>query len=552
MTKPQKETIYVDVDDEITGIIEKVQDSKSNILAVVLPKRAAVLQSTVNMRLLKRAATDNKKNVVLITSEAAILPLAGAVGMHVAKTLQSKPAIPPAPEVKSATLTLDDESDNLENIDPKTPIGKLAGDDDHAETIEDDYVTEGDGDKKSAKKGKGSKKFKIPNFERFRLWLMLGGAAVVLLIVGLIWALIFAPKAKVTIKTDTSTISSNLDFTASSSAKSLDVNGRVVPTTTVQIEKTDTQKVSATGQKDNGTKASGKVTLKLTDCSQSQVTVPSGTVVSASNANFITQEAATLNRVIVGPNCANDSYPAISSATVNVVAQNGGDKYNLSARTYTVTGFSNVSGSGTAMTGGTTQLVKILSQQDFDNAKQQLLDRTKGAALTDLQKKLTDSNQFPLNDSITATNQSITAAPDINQETEESTVTAKITYTLVGVAKNDLNQLISSNVKGQIDPSTQQIQDNGLGNATVKLQDKKSNGDIPVNLQTQVVAGPQLDTEGIKKEIAGKKRGQALAIIQKRPGVKDVTIQYSPFWVLSTPKKTAKITVVFEQADGSK
>src|SRR3954466_5799061 len=95
--KPGKDTIYIDVDDEITGIIDKVEGAKQKIVALVLPKRAAALQSIVNMRLLKRSADNADKNVVLITSEGALLPLAGAAGLHVAKNLQSKPVIPASP-----------------------------------------------------------------------------------------------------------------------------------------------------------------------------------------------------------------------------------------------------------------------------------------------------------------------------------------------------------------------------------------------------------------------------------------------------------------------
>src|SRR6185437_3032447 len=91
-----KDTIYVDVDDEITTIIDKVRGSSGKIVALVLPKRASVFQSVVNMKLLKRAADIAKKHLVLITTGANLMPLAGSVGLHVASTPQSKPEIPPA------------------------------------------------------------------------------------------------------------------------------------------------------------------------------------------------------------------------------------------------------------------------------------------------------------------------------------------------------------------------------------------------------------------------------------------------------------------------
>src|SRR3989344_6984982 len=95
--KPEKDVIYLDIDDDITTIVDKVEGSKDKIVALVLPKRFATLQSIVNMRLLKHSADSAGKNIVLITSESALLPLAGAASLHVAKNLQSKPEIPPSP-----------------------------------------------------------------------------------------------------------------------------------------------------------------------------------------------------------------------------------------------------------------------------------------------------------------------------------------------------------------------------------------------------------------------------------------------------------------------
>src|SRR5437868_2881613 len=126
-----KDTIYVDIDDEITGIIDKLKASEGKVVALVLPKRAGVFQSIVNMKLLKRAAETNKKNLVLITAEAGLLPLAGAAGIHVAKTLTSKPEIPVGPQAfDDDDETIDeDEIENLEDepLDTNKPVGQLAG-----------------------------------------------------------------------------------------------------------------------------------------------------------------------------------------------------------------------------------------------------------------------------------------------------------------------------------------------------------------------------------------------------------------------------------------
>src|SRR5690606_2240814 len=161
---------YIDVDDEITSIIDKVSSSKKKIVALVLPKRAAVLQSVVNMKLLKRKADDAEKKLVLITSEAGLMPLAGAAGLHVAKTLQSKPEIPEGPKDQEDKQDeeLEELYDEPEEVDKAATVGALAGaaavgaadKDKSDDTIDLDNTEDETPAKKAAKKPKGDKKKK--------------------------------------------------------------------------------------------------------------------------------------------------------------------------------------------------------------------------------------------------------------------------------------------------------------------------------------------------------------------------------------------------------
>src|SRR3989344_7935266 len=186
-----KDTIYIDIDDEITSIIDKVTASKHKIVALVLPKRATALQSIVNMKLLKRRADGASKRVVLITSEAGLMPLAGAVGLHVAKTLQTKPGVPPPPDIpqESESLVDSDVPEDEADVDASKSVGELAGmpaaekeetidvGDDEPDTEAEPKETKGKG------KDKKDKKIKIPNFDSFRLRLFLIVGGLVALIV---------------------------------------------------------------------------------------------------------------------------------------------------------------------------------------------------------------------------------------------------------------------------------------------------------------------------------------------------------------------------------
>jgi hypothetical protein len=542
MSNGQKDTVYIDVDDEITAIIDKLRSSPHKIVALVLPKRAAVFQSVVNMKLLKRTADEAKKHVVLITAEAGLMPLAAAVGVHVAKTLQSRPEIPEPPA----------EDEHHPETHPSDELAAEAKDEDEEIEVDNNQtekptVAGGVGKAKAGKaaKAKKNRKLKVPNFDTFRKKLLLGGGAFVLLIVLWIVAFKVLPKATVTLKTDTSNLDMSLAFTADTEAHALDQENTVLPALSKESRKTDTEKVAATGQKDLGTKATGTVTLKNCSQSDNDVTIPAGTTVNMSNLNFNTQEVVTLPA-----SSFNSSDVCLTSPkTVPVASSTPGEQYNISGgRSSTVAGFSGVNGvDSSAMSGGTSRIVKIVSQGDIDSAKKKITDRSNSDASKDLQEEFEKENYHALTDTLGAGEPTVTSTAKVGEEASEVTVTSTVVSAMLGVKKDDLKQFVEASAKKQIDESKQQIIDNGISKATLRVQQKQPDGKNKISYAGIVVAGPKLDDEAIKKEIAGKRRGEAQDLIRKRPGIKDVEIAYSPFWVQKTPKSIGKITIVFEQ-----
>lgn len=552
MTNDSKDTIYIDVDDEITSVIDKLQSSSNKIVALVLPKRATVFQSIVNMKLLKRTAENEKKSVVLITSETALLPLAGAVGIHVAKTLQSKPEIPPAPMSVMAAANTADQDEDVQ-LDKSTSVGQLSGVPDDEQSIELDNSevpdannktdTQDGSGKKAKKENTAQKKFKIPNFEKFRTKLFVGFAALALVIVGLVMALVVLPKATVVLQTDTSKIDIQLTLVADPGLQKLDKESKSIPALSKEFKNTDTEKVAATGEKNVGTKASGNVTMSITcsDVDGLPPTIPAGTGVSTNNLTFITKTSVSLTTPDFGDGCS-------FIGSVDVTAQNPGDEYNFgSGKSFTIAGYSAVSGTNDdSMTGGTDRVVKVVTQEDVDKAKDAINKRGGDKAQQQLKSDIQEAGYQPVDDTFKAGTPVLSSSPQVGAEASEVTVTSTTISTMTGIKKDDLKVLVEEEARTKIDPKTQVIIDNGLDKAVIKVDELVQNGQVKLLLQTSVVAGPDINEEALRTEIAGKKRGDIQQMLKARPGINEVEVNYSPFWVQSTPKKTDRITIVIE------
>lgn len=552
MADSAKDTIYIDVDDEITAIIDKLQSSDSKIVALVLPKRAVALQSIVNMKLLKRTADETGKHPVLITSEAGLLPIAGATGLYVAKNLQSKPEIPNAPDGRI------DENEEIEAdvedpvIDKKAPVGVLAGaaaasaidtNEEEASAASAPLASSSKAAKKT--KSKGAKNPKIPNFEKFRkkLFIIIGaGLALIVL-----WYLAFfvAPSATITIETDTQPIDTSLEITASPSTTELNESDNIAPSKLAEKKEEDSQEVPATGQKDLSAKASGVVTIRqrCDDVGNGFVTVPAGTGVSANGLTYITQSTTTINNTDVGGgNCF--------SGLTKVVAQNNGEQYNIGAATYTVSGYSSLSATGTAMTGGISKTIKVVSDQDVDSAKDKM-DVKDDAIKTDLKQQLESAGYYAITDSFKKSNENTDVSPRVGQEATNVKVSYSADFSMVGIKRDDLKKLITASMKDKIDTEKQTVQDDGIDTAKFVIKDTKPNGDTVIAIDTTALVGPDIDQDQLKTDIAGKKSGETENIIKEFPGVKEAQVKYSPFWVSRTPKKVTKINLVFTSTNNN-
>lgn len=576
---PGKQVIYVDVDDEITAIIDKMNASSARVIALVLPKRATVLQSVVNMKLLKRRAEDGKKHLVLITSEAGLMPLAGMAGIHVAQTLQSKPEIPDVAGLSDAgDDDLDDEPVSLGDYNPRkdsaTSVGTLASRQSGAgslagaadDVIDVDEAADGSltaagaaaptlvGNKDDkGKKDKGPKppkdsKLKVPDFLRFRKRLLFGVLGLIVLI-GLWYVAYFIlPKATIVIKTNASDVDTNLALTLDTTANQLDEDKLTVPAQTQQTQKTNTQQVAATGTENKGQKATGKVTFVNCSADGSPVTIPAGTGVSSNGLTFITQKTVELQTST--PNCK--SFGGFTSGSADVVAQKAGAGYNVAAGTFTVAGISNVQAtSSDPMSGGTDNNVKIVQQSDVDSAKQKLTSGMDANAIKNqLQQNLQHDGLTAISQTFNAGTPNVSTSVNVGDEADNVTVTETIGYTMYGVKKSDLQKLVDAQVNKKIDKQKQSIQDDGVDKANFTVPSPGSGAQLKVTMSATAMIGPHLNVDDLKKEIVGKKSGNVKDMIKSNPGVDDAEVTYSPFWVSKAPKPD-KVTVTFEKTSKS-
>ncbi|MBL8159163.1 hypothetical protein JNJ66_01770 [Candidatus Saccharibacteria bacterium] len=562
-----KTVIYIDTEDDITAVIGKVKAAESDIVALVPPKRTGMLQSAVNLKLLKRAASGARKHVVLITSDPSLRSLAGGVMIPSAKNLQSRP------EIASAGAPIDDEEDVVNGSE--LAVGDLddaLGNGDKAVPTRSDRL----GDKEAQAVGaatlaaarpapvragaaatgpaaagkdkpgdaKGHNKVAIPDFGRFRKRLYLGGLGAVLLGVLIYWAYWIAPTARVAItaKTELTNIEESVSLDP---AAEFDASKNLLPSETQELKKTAAVDFDATGKKDVGEKAKGQIVFKNCETPTAQ-TIDAGTAVSVNGQNYATQAAVTVaggtGNFITGCTSAG------SSPAVSIVASDIGENYNLANGTKLgVSGHSSelTATVTAAVSGGSKRTITVVSQADVDKAKQSLNASDDNAARTELFAKF-NGNTTGIRESFKVQTGEPAVSPAIDAEATKAKLTAETTYTAIGVRNQQLDEFLNKIINEDMDNKERQsIYDNGRKEMKVSDFQSLDGGRASFRLKTTGYIGSKIDQKSLKEQMSGKVYGEIESIVRDVPNVERVDITFSPFWVTKAPSPD-KITITLD------
>ncbi len=540
-----KDVIYIDVDDDVTAIIGKIKDSKEKIVALVPPKRSGALQSAVNLRLLDRMAKADKKQLVLISNNQALMGLAASNSIPVAKNLQSKPEIAAVPAlavdegddiIDGGNLPVGDHADTVEVHDGTAEQGRS----DAIDTIELEQDSAAAPVAVGAAAKHGKKKVKVPNFDSFRKKLFIGIGAGVALIALLIWMFVIAPAATIVITASASPAPVSTSVSLVEGGTTNYDEGELAAVS--QTKTTDESiEFTATGTGKVGEEAAGSMTLTRTSVSSTPIDVPAGTTFTASGLNFVSTESTTLAGTTIGPGGVIQD-----SATVPVEATDVGAEYNLSARSYqaSVGGFSS---NGSDMTGGSSRTVKVVSSSDVTRAQGELVGRSTDDAKAELAALFTNGEKV-IDDSFTVSRGDVVSTPAVGDEAADgkAKLVIKTAYTMYAVPQADLTEYLNRSLEKQIvDSNSQRIYDDGYNEAAFS-NFRKQGKEITATLTATGQIGPKIDEAAIKDQSKGKKYGEVQSDLESIDGIQEVDVRFSYFWVATVPNNTDKIQIEFK------
>lgn len=517
------EILYLEPDEEITSVIDKIKQAKSNRLSLVVPREATLLQSVVNLKLLVKEATKSSKEIILVTSDKIGRNLASQVGLTVYDSIKSNRPIFQPP----AALPKEQELIEIDMRKAEQPESKPKGVQVHH--FQEERKAYWKGQIKPISKPPWQPTKPIKEIDWSKLNKLLWPMFVVIILLILAGLYLILPRVKVVIKVKAENFSQVFDVQVSSDTPE-NLDNKIFAGEMIDLSQEKEEKFVSTGKKNLGGYATGTLTLYNYWDSNAQ-NLDKGTKFSSSSKTFISKAEATIpGTSIKGGNIV----PGTSS--VEIEAENPGEEYNVKAGRFSIVGLpaaqqEKIYGqTNKDLTGGFSKEVTVVSQKDFDQAKEKLVKELS----SDLQNQLTDKSGGKEVLEKAIQNETVEAKSSANVDSEASDFTLKIKQRLRVIVfdKNSFDKFVFQITEKQI-PYDKMIS-LGPNDAIVpSVKETKYDQNILL-LQTNIQAKISLrvDTEKVKKDLLGKNLSGAQSYLSNLSGVAGSDVQFKPSWWL--------------------
>lgn len=199
------------------------------------------------------------------------------------------------------------------------------------------------------------------------------------------------------------------------------------------------------------------------------------------------------------------------------------------------------------MSGGSKEIVKVVTAADMQAAREKLVDQNADAVKAQLKDEF-DNKAKVIDGSFVSQPEEPKSSVEVGAESKDgkATLTSRVHYRLSAISEADLEKFLEQAIESRLSsPDEQRVYETGVEKAALNDFKSGDEGDsIAVTANGQV--GPKIDEDEIKSQSAGKRYGEVQSTLESISGVSDVDIQFWPFWVSAVPNDGDRISIEFK------
>lgn len=536
--------IYLEEDDEIISVIDKIKNVQANDVELVFPNKSPLIRSIVNLKILKRQSDLLKKNIIVVTTDEIGQVLAKKANLQI-KSEAGENQVDPASQVSDVSkdgpvFKSYKEEELIKNIKKLKKQGTPeANKPDYKEIAKDSKRKQIELLKKKFSKNQKSKFVLLPSLTAKIILGFFG----VCLIIGIIAIVFILPKAQIIYTPKTEPFTHDLEATLIQGLGESNITDKQISYEVATIEKSsDEASFNASGEKDIGAKAKGQITIYNKYSSEPQPLV--ATTRFMGNNGKIYRLASDINV----PGAKIDEGKTVAgSINATIEADAFGSEYNLEAGAFAIPGLSLdkqqaiYAETTTAISGGESQKITVITSDDLKKAKEDLLAKVSQKIAEENKSKIPD-DKIIIEGAIKNEILDSKTSGEENKETKDFKMSVAVKSTIPYVSKNDLQNIVFNDAKSFL-PENKQLLDENLDNGINYEKIAQEENKITVKISLDKKMFTKIDEQEIKNNIIGKKSQEAKDYILTNPYVYKAEVMLWPFWVKRVPRIKSKINI---------
>lgn len=546
--------VYLEPNEEITSVVDHLIKAEEKEVVFIAPIGAQILQSLINLQLLKMEADNFNKEIIMVTQDEMGGRLAKKAGIKLSSSFDKDDFQNPY-----AILAASSRRKNQEIFDGKVAIRKIDRtiiEEEQNLTKMIDIVSDAGGHhsishyrpalkqeewKEPEKSISEKNELKYHDF-KFKKWGFL--IAGLIIIIGLAGILFDLPRAEIILTPVLNDANSIIQVKIDKGVSRVDLNSNVASGQLINMEKNLSRDFSATSERQINEKATGKLTIYNAYSSAPQTLVQSTRFLSDKGKIF------RLPKTIIVPGAKVEEGKIIPSfIEADVVADEPGDSFNIGPSDFTIPGFQGTpkyssfyAKSTETIKGGKVGKIKIVSENDANKAKEALSKELMNGVLAQAQKEIPSGFKL-LDFALIKKAVSVTVTPDVGKEADKFTVNLKLSLTGMLFNENDIKKIVLKNIDSQL-ATSQEFVDKSLN-----LDYNKINVDFDAGLMNFMVSASgksrqKIDSELLKSQLAGKNENDIRRIVSNLKGIASVEVKFWPFWVKKASNNLNKIKII--------
>ena len=558
------ENIYIEQNESVSEVVEKIINSESDSVVLIIPYNSKISESILNFKLIKREAAAADKKIFISSDEEEVILMAKEAGIKLLDMAEvNKPKVkhsailgdikPPKrrtvkkiekeeeilPEVEEIVNEVEKKRKSVTKETEKPKEKKFFTD-----YFDEDHFSEIEIDEKEIKRERPKRAI------RFKLGK--GGKIVIGAIAGFLVLtflfIYFLAKAEVNVISKKTIWQEQMPILAASNMNQVDETMFKIPLTAYEFRRTVTQKFLTTEIKNIENKAKGTIRIYNAYSSEPQVLIATTRFLSKEGKLF-----RLVNKVTVPGAKIENGKIVPSYVDAEVIADKAGEDYNIGPTTFTIPAFEGTpryskfyAESFSKMTGGYIGKAKIVGQSDFEKAKSQIINIASISLNEELKSKL-KKGDIVLDDAKIFTLDNVSTNPQIGEKADEFEITGKVILKALVFNEDDIKQVFIAEAK----KNNPQFEDKEIFSYQFNYGAPRVDFDkklLSFPVEAQLVFREKINPDDFVNNLTGKSIKELESFFKKFSNIEKVDISIWPNFLKFTPLNSSRIKLLIDNS----